>query len=131
MENGFVFDKDYLSNAYKEAVETLTILPSVVGEQYYPGNDKYYEKLNMGEDKLKELRKKYIGQKVYAGGRLKGYYGTITDIVPDEDAFFEEYFGEPDYWFIVREDNNLSHFERWSKEELQKVIVTTALVPLD
>ena len=80
---------------------------------------------------LNELKKKYIGQKVYAGGRMKGYYGTITDIVPDENSFFEEYFSESDYWFIVQEDNNPSHFEKWGKEELQKVIITTALVPLD
>ena len=126
-----VFDRDKLMKDYSEAAKEVVILPSVMGGQYYPGNDKYYEKLNMGEDKLKELRKKYIGQRVYAGGELKGYYGIITDIVPDEDAFFEEYFGEPDYWFIVQEDNNPSHFERWDKDELQKVIITTALVPLD
>lgn len=80
---------------------------------------------------LNELKKKYIGQRVYAGSRMKGYYGTITDIVPDENSFFEEYFGESDYWFIVQEDNNPSHFEKWGIEELQKVIITTALVPLD
>lgn len=125
MEKGFVFDRDYLSNAYKEAVETLTILPSVVGEQYYPGNDKYYEKLNMGEDKLKKLRKKYIGQKVYAGGELNGYYGTITDIIPDEDEF-------EDYLFIVaRSDSSQPRFNRFAKCDLKKVIVTTTLVPLD
>ena len=73
---------------------------------------------------LNELKKKYIGQRVYAGGRMNGYYGTITDIVPDEDGYSED-------WFIVQEDNNPSHFEKWGKEELQKVIITTALVPLD
>ena len=41
-------------------------------------------------ENLNELKKKYIGQKVYAGGRMKGYYGTITDIVPDEDGYPED-----------------------------------------
>lgn len=80
-------------------------------------------------ENLNELKKKYIGQRVYAGGRMKGYYGTITDIVPDEDGF-------SDYWFIVSNENYTTgcsepKFKRWSKCELKKVVITTALVPLD
>lgn len=78
-------------------------------------------------ENINELKKKYIGQRVYAGGRMKGYYGIITDIVPDEDGF-------TDYWFIVSNDNRIvgePKFERWNKNELQKIVVTTKLVPLD
>ena len=74
-----VFDRDKLMKDYSEAAKEVVILPSVMGGQYYPGNDKYYEKLNMGEDKLKELRKKYIGQRVYAGGELKGYTEMMNE----------------------------------------------------
>lgn len=77
---------------------------------------------------LEELRLKYIGEKVYAGSRMKGYYGTITDIVPDED-------GCPEYWFIVARDNYTAgcgepRFQKWSKHELKQVVITTKLVPL-
>ena len=80
-------------------------------------------------ENLNELKKKYIGQKVYAGGELNGHYGTITDIVPggEDDDWLEE-----DYWFIVARDDSLQpRFNRWPKCDLKKVIVTTTLVPLD
>lgn len=111
---------DELSKSYRDASRELVYYPSTLGSQYYPGNDKYYENLHM----TKEEKQKYIGMRVYAGGRMKGYYGIVVDIIPDEDGYSED-------WFIVQEDNNPSHFERWGKEELQKVIITTALVPLD
>lgn len=79
---------------------------------------------NMDKNELDELKQKYLGRKVYAGGELKGYYGTIIDIVPDEDDIF-------DPWFIVRNDNYPSETGRWGKCELKKIIVTTKLVPLD
>lgn len=125
MERGFVFDRDYLHKVHEESIGDLTILPSVVGEQYFPGNDKYYKQMNISQEELNELRKKYIGQKVYAGGELNGYYGTITDIIPDEDEF-------EDYLFIVaRSDSSQPRFNRFAKCDLKKVIVTTTLVPLD
>ena len=84
----------------------------------------------MTSDELTELRKKYIGLRVYAGGRLKGHYGEIVDIVPGDDDVLDE------YQFVVSNDDYRAgcgdpRFIRWAKSELQKVIVTTALVPLD
>ena len=69
-----------------------------------------------------EEKQKYIGRKVYAGGDLRGYYGTIIDIVPDEDI--------PNWhWFIVSDGNGT--VGRWCKNELRKEIITTILVPLE
>lgn len=80
-------------------------------------------KENFGNmETLDELKEKYIGKKVYAGSRMKGYYGTITDIVPDEDGF-------PEYWYIVT--NKEEGSQRWAKSELKKVVITTTLAPLD
>jgi hypothetical protein len=84
-------------------------------------------KRNGSMENINELKKKYIGQRVYAGGRMKGYYGTIIDIIPDEDIPGLD-------WFIVSNDNRIvgePKFERWNKNELQKIVVTTKLVPLD
>ena len=73
---------------------------------------------------IDELKQEYLGRKVYAGTSIKGYNGTIIDIVPDEDGIFEP-------WFIVREDNYPSHTERWNKNELRRWVITSKLVPLD
>jgi hypothetical protein len=69
-----------------------------------------------------EEKQKYIGRKVYAGSDLKGYYGTIIDIVPDEDM--------PDqHWFIISDGNGTVGW--WGKNELRKEIITTVLIPLE
>lgn len=77
----------------------------------------------------KEDRMKYIGINVYAGGRMKGYYGQIVDIIPDEEDPTQE-------WFIVANLDKTSGdgnpiFQRWDKSELQKVIISKNLIPLD
>ena len=83
---------------------------------------------DMDKNELYELKQKYLGQQVYAGSVMKGYYGTICDIVPDEDI-------PNQVWFVVSNDSITAgggrRFEKWDKGELQKVIVTTKLVPLD
>lgn len=76
---------------------------------------------------IEKLKLKYLGRKVYAGSEMNGYDGTITDIVEDEDM--------PDQiWFVVTEEKTVGmtpRVEKWDKCELQKIIVTTKLVPLD
>lgn len=108
----------YLNKEFHKAAEELVYYPSVMGTKYYEGNTKFYEKLKMSS----EARKRYIGKKVYAGSRMKGYYGIIVDVIPDEDGY--------DDWFVVQEDDNPRHFENWGKEELQQIIITTTLAPL-
>ncbi len=108
----------YLNKEFHKAAEELVYCPSVIAAQYYEGNAKFYEKLKMSQ----EARKIYISKRVYAGSRMKGYYGIIVDVIPDEDGY--------DDWFVVQEDNDPRHFETWGKEELQQIIITTALAPL-
>jgi len=109
----------YLNEGYKEAVKELVYYPSIMGDKYYEGNEKFYENLEMSQAE----RRRYIGKKVYAGSRMKGYYGIIVDVIPPEDGF-------PGDWFVVQEEKDPRHFEKWGKEELQQIIITTALAPL-
>ena len=72
-------------------------------------------------------KSKYVGIYVYASRRnTPGIYGTITDIIQDENNPEVE-------WFIVANTDESSEekYSRWSKNELKKVIVTTKLVKLD
>ena len=83
----------------------------------------------MTADELSRLRKKYIGLRVYAGGELKGHYGEIVDIVPGDDDLDE-------YQFVVSNDDYKAgcgdpRFMRWTKSELQRVVITESLIPLE
>lgn len=71
---------------------------------------------------ISNLKRKYIGKSVYAGGKLNGVYGRIVDIRQDIE--------DPEQiWFYVSQDND-GCISRWDKSELQELIVTTSLVPL-
>ena len=59
---------------------------------------------------------KYIGMEVYAGGTIKGYYGTIHDAVEDEE--------DPNQiWFVVRDPDGF--LDRWDITELKRVRTVT------
>ena len=108
----------YLNEEYREAAKKLMIFPSIVGTQYYEGNNKFYEDLKISQSE----RKRYIGKKVYAGGELNGYYGIIVDVIPDEDGYSD--------WFVVQDEENPRHFENYDKCELKEQVITTKLIPL-
>lgn len=108
----------YLNKEFHKATEELVYCPSIVGTQYYEGNDKFYEDLKISQSE----RKRYIGKKVYAGGELNGYYGIIVDVIPDEDGYSD--------WFVVQDEEDQRHFENWDKCELKEQVITTKLVPL-
>lgn len=72
-------------------------------------------------------RKKYIGTFVCATGKNKQIFGTITDLIEDEE-------NPKQIWFIVSDKDasvGENKFSRWDKNQLQKVIVSTKLLPLD
>lgn len=73
------------------------------------------------------LKKKYIGTYVCATGKNKQIFGTITDLIEDEE-------NPKQIWFIVADKNATvgeEKFSRWDKNQLQKVIVSTKFMPLD
>ena len=72
-------------------------------------------------------KKKYIGTYVCATGKKKQIFGTITDLIEDEE-------NPKQVWFIVANkdiEEGEEKFSRWDKKDLQKVIVNTKLLPLD
>jgi hypothetical protein len=77
------------------------------------------------KDEIEKLKKRYVGRKVYAGCEMDedGYYGTIVDIVPDEDGWSP--------WFMVRDDDDPEHIEKWDKGELRTVRMRPTLEALD
>lgn len=74
-----------------------------------------------------DLRKKYIGTYVCATNKTTQIFGTITDLVEDEN-------NPNQIWFIVADgnaENVETRFSRWDKKQLKKIILSTKLLPLD
>jgi len=72
--------------------------------------------MELHEEREKDRHSKYIGMRVYAGGTIKGYYGTIEDVVRDDD--------DPrQVWYVVRDPDGF--LDRWDITELKRVRTVT------
>lgn len=74
-----------------------------------------------------EERKKYVGTYVCATGKNKQIFGIIFDMIEDEENPDQIWFVVADKDATTREDK----YSRWDKKQLQKVIISTKLLPLD